>query len=321
MRIFPVFKRHEMGGDFLMVDVNLDLALAKISRIANIEELLQRKIGAEDVFNSYSEDDSIYQRFFSTAGSMHLSVDGDDQFHRYGYSGQARMIQEAIEDTNAQHVLELCSGRGFNLIYLSKQNPQIQFDGVDLMPAHILTSLKRSRSLKNLRCQVGNIEELEYPSGNFDIVFSIESLFHVTNLPKTLSEAYRVLKPGGRMIIIDFFRIKELEAAEPNQRNVIRIAENAFAIVSPKSTNGFVEAAQTVGFTVFDVKELSRSALPDMMRLNRLVGLVFIIPPITRIIARLFSSNLIDGIVGWELMPSLFKSDLMGYFQMEFSRR
>ncbi|MEW5941967.1 MAG: class I SAM-dependent methyltransferase [Chloroflexota bacterium] len=304
-----------------MADINLDFALKRINRIADPEELLQRKIGTEDVFNSYLEDNSIFRKLFPSAGPMHISLKGDGRFRRYGYSGQARMIQESIEETKARHILELCCGRGYNLVYLSRQNAHARFDGVDLVTAHVQTLRKRSRSLKNISCRVGNIEALEYPSESFDVVFCVESLFHVTDLPKTLSEAHRVLKPGGRMIIIDFFRKRDLETIEPSQRNAIRISENVFAITSPMAIDGFIATAQNMGLNVFDVKELSNSAMPDLMRLNRLVGLAFISPPIARMIARLFSSSVIDGIVGWTLMPPLFKSDLMGYFQVEFSRR
>jgi ubiquinone/menaquinone biosynthesis C-methylase UbiE len=310
----------QVKDNFHMVDEKLDFVLQRLNRIADLEELLNRKVGADEVFNAYAEDDTLYQKLFPSAAPIHISLTDEGQVRRDGYSGQARIIQETIEEIQAHHVLELCSGRGYNLMYLAKQNAQTHFEGVDLMPAYVRTLRKRSRPLKNISCRVGNIEALEYPSGGFDIVFCVESLFHVTDLPKTLSEAYRVLKPGGRMIVIDFFRKKNLEAVEPSQRNAMRISENAFAITNPMSADGFLEAAQNTGFTVFDVKELSNRALPDLIRLDRLVGLVFIMPPITGILARLLPSDVIDGIVGWQLLPPLFRSDLMGYFQVEFSR-
>jgi ubiquinone/menaquinone biosynthesis C-methylase UbiE len=304
-----------------MVDADLEFSLKRISRIADFEELLQRKIGAEEVFNTYSEDDSMFQKLFSSAGSIHISLNCDGRFHRHGYSGQARIIQEAIEETNAQHVLELCSGRGYNLLYLSKLNPRTRFEGIDLIPAYVHTLQKRAMSRKNISCRVGNIEALEHPAESFDILFCVESLFHVTDLSKTLSEAHRVLKPGGRMIIIDFFRKRDLEAVEPSQQNAIQITENALAMTSPMSADGFMAAVQNTGFTVSDMKEISTCAMPDLIRLNRLVGLAFIAPPITRVLARLLPSYLIDGIVGWELMLPLFKADLFGYFQMGYSRQ
>ena len=303
-----------------MVDDELDLTLAKLSRIKNIEELLEPKTSTEDVYESYSIDDSLFRRVYSTSGSMHTSLSVDGRFHPDGFYGQARMIQDAIKEAQAQHVLELCSGQGFNLIYLAKQNPQVQFNGVDLMPAHIRTAQRASRSLNNLSYQVGNIEELDYPSEAFDIVFVVEALFHVSDLAKALSEAYRVLKPGGRMIVFDYYRKKELEALEPAQRKAMRAAENAFVILNPMSTNGFVEQANKVDFKVLKVEDLSRNALPEMMRLNRLIQLVFKVPLLDKVIARVFSSFVIDGIVGWGLMPALFKADLLGYYQMEFER-
>lgn len=298
---------------------DLDRCLLKIDQVLNIEELLQETIGVQEVIDSYQQDDSIFQSFYSLAGSLHVSLSEDNRFHQSGYYSQARMIQKAIEEAKAERVLELCCGKGFNLIYLAKQNPRVQFEGVDLMPAHIQIAQRRSGSLNNISYRVGNIEELEYPSGIFDIVFAVESLFHVTDLHKAMSEALRLLKPGGRMINFDFCRTKELDELKPNQRNAIRLADHSFVFSSSVSVNAFVELAQEVWFRVLAVDDLTCGALPDIMHLNKYVKLIFAIPALTKKVMRVFSLRMIDGVIGWELMPSLIEENLMGYYRIELT--
>ncbi len=303
-----------------MIHDDIDLALAKVGRITNIDATLAGKIGAQQVSASYAQDDSFYQKVSAAAGPIHLAISEDGRFHQDGFYGQARIVQEAIHELKARHVLELCSGRGFNLIYLAEHNPQVQFVGVDIIPGHIRISQKKSRSLQNLRCQVGDIETLAYSPKTFDVAFVIESLFHVVDLPKALSEAHRVLKPGGRMIVFDFFRKQELEAITASQRQALLLSELAFTILSPMSAHGFVSAARRVGFTPLEVEEISDQVLPDVLRVHRWVRLAFIAPPVTWIIANLSPRSLIDVILGWELLPALFKANLMGYFRMQFER-
>ena len=51
------------------------------------------------------------------------------------------------------------------------------------------------------RVQTGDIESMEFPDASFDLVLLNEVLEHVPNENQALQEIYRVLKPGGMLII------------------------------------------------------------------------------------------------------------------------
>jgi SAM-dependent methyltransferase len=303
-----------------MLDDDLDSVLKKISRIADLEELAQKKSSMDDVVNMYVEDEGIFRKVFSWAGSIHTSLSADGRYHRDGCYLQPRMIDNIIRDTQAQRVLELCSGNGFNTIYLAKNNPQVRFEAIDLMPGHIKQSRQKSSSLANIRWQVGNVEQLDYPDQAFDLVYVIESLVHVPNPSKALSEAYRVLKPGGRMINFDCYLKHDLAELEPKQRTALRIDQNCVALLGLMQVKAFAAAAQDAGFKISILEELSDYALPDLRRLNRLVGLVFAIPRLTKVIVRSLPAEAKNGIIDCELLLALFKANLMGYYRMEFER-
>ncbi len=46
------------------------------------------------------------------------------------------------------------------------------------------------------------MEKLPFPNSEFNYIFSFASLHHSGNLSETLKEAWRVLKPGGRLIAL-----------------------------------------------------------------------------------------------------------------------
>ncbi len=58
----------------------------------------------------------------------------------------------------------------------------------------------------------GSATNLPFPNESFDIVYSVETFEHVPNTEKAISEACRVLKKGGKIIIID----KNYFALNPN---------------------------------------------------------------------------------------------------------
>jgi ubiquinone/menaquinone biosynthesis C-methylase UbiE len=60
-----------------------------------------------------------------------------------------------------------------------------------------------ARKLRNITTVQGMAEELPFPDARFDIVITRTSAHHWHDVPAALREARRVLKPGGRMLMID----------------------------------------------------------------------------------------------------------------------
>jgi SAM-dependent methyltransferase len=57
--------------------------------------------------------------------------------------------------------------------------------------------------LKNVRFVEGTSEATHFPDNTFDLVSARHTLHHHPNIAKTLVELHRVLKPGGRLVIVD----------------------------------------------------------------------------------------------------------------------
>jgi ubiquinone/menaquinone biosynthesis C-methylase UbiE len=74
------------------------------------------------------------------------------------------------------------------------------------LTAQMLAVVKReaaSRKLRNITTVQGMAEELPFPDARFDIVITRTSAHHWHNVLAALRQARRVLKPGGRMLMID----------------------------------------------------------------------------------------------------------------------
>jgi len=75
----------------------------------------------------------------------------------------------------------------------------------DLSPDMLAAVAKSAteRSLGNIRTQQGVVERLPFPDASFDFVLSRYSAHHWHDVPAALREARRVLKPGGRAVLMD----------------------------------------------------------------------------------------------------------------------
>ncbi len=58
--------------------------------------------------------------------------------------------------------------------------------------------------VKNIEYQIANAEELPFDDNSFDLVTMAFGLRNVTNKDKALAEIYRVLKPGGKCLVLEF---------------------------------------------------------------------------------------------------------------------
>jgi ubiquinone/menaquinone biosynthesis C-methylase UbiE len=113
-------------------------------------------------------------------------------------------LQE-YKNFSKKKVLDVGCGNGYVLKNYAKEGAQVY--GVDITPASIDLCKKRF-NLNNIsgNFQVANAEELPFPDNYFDCVSSMGVLHHVPNTEKAVSEIFRVLKPGGRLIVMFYYK-------------------------------------------------------------------------------------------------------------------
>jgi ubiquinone/menaquinone biosynthesis C-methylase UbiE len=82
--------------------------------------------------------------------------------------------------------------------------PQTRIWGVDLVSAMLVQGDARWRSDSNHMVAVqGDSERLPFPSAAFDVVTCANSFHHYPHQERAVAEMRRVLKPGGRLFLVD----------------------------------------------------------------------------------------------------------------------
>lgn len=125
-----------------------------------------------------------------------------DEVERFRYDTQPFMRQlMEFDNFRGKRLLEIGCGLGTDLIQFARAGAVVT--GVDLTPASIELVRKRF-ALEGIPCeaQVADAEHLPFPDNSFDVVYSFGVLHHTPNTQKAIDEIYRVLKPGGRIIIM-----------------------------------------------------------------------------------------------------------------------
>ncbi|MFN9296968.1 MAG: class I SAM-dependent methyltransferase [Acidobacteriota bacterium] len=108
-----------------------------------------------------------------------------------------QLIARYFGDMNSRLALDAGSGKGRFARVLQDLNPQARIVTLDLalaMLAHAKAPL--------LPC-CGTLTQYPFPDHTFDFVYATESLEHAVDIERAVAELTRVLKPGGKLVIID----------------------------------------------------------------------------------------------------------------------
>jgi ubiquinone/menaquinone biosynthesis C-methylase UbiE len=101
-------------------------------------------------------------------------------------------------------VLEIAIGTGRNL---GLYPDDVSLTGIEFSPAMLEIARKRARELgRKIDLRVGDAQALEFPDASFDTVICTLALCTIPDDRAAVSEANRVLRPGGRFLLLEHVR-------------------------------------------------------------------------------------------------------------------
>ena len=108
-----------------------------------------------------------------------------------------------------QKLIDVACGTGdIAKLYLKHVNESAQITCIDPNKGMLKRGKEKLRKFKNLNWIIAQAENLPITENSFNFYTISFGLRNTKNLTKALSEAYRVLKPGGRFLCLEFSKIQ-----------------------------------------------------------------------------------------------------------------
>jgi len=129
------------------------------------------------------------------------SQDKPSLLHRYARSKDRARYKFASQYVEGKRVFNTACGDGYGSDFLIRDEEVVVW-GMDISKKAIQSAkLKYGVKRKNLKYLVGSVYEIPFEEGYFDTVVTIETIEHLENHEKFLSEINRVLRKGGILVI------------------------------------------------------------------------------------------------------------------------
>ena len=113
-----------------------------------------------------------------------------------------RAVRTIADCQEPLRVLDVASGTGdFAIAIAKKVHPESEIIGIDL--SEKMLEVGRTKVPNNITLQQGDVEALAFPDNQFDRVSVAFGIRNFEHLEQGLSEMHRVLRPGGKMVILE----------------------------------------------------------------------------------------------------------------------
>ncbi len=141
-------------------------------------------------------------------------------------SGIVESSLNILKHRSAKKVLDIGFGTGRHTIFLAENGFDVY--GIDISEAGKEVTEKKTKEmrLENVHLKIADMHDIPFGDNYFDAIVAVHTIVHNTlsGLEKTISELYRVLKPGGILIT------NTVSTKDPRFNNGIKIEHNTYII-------------------------------------------------------------------------------------------
>lgn len=148
-----------------------------------------------------------FSTYFSKQARQPTGIFGRFYMSRAFETGNAELntlMNKTLSIGINDHALEIGFGTGILLKEIADHLDNGLIEGVDFSkPMVAIAQKKNSKHINNgkVKIHLGDFDEVPFDDNCFDLIFSVNTIYFWKNPKTTISKIYRILKPGGKLVI------------------------------------------------------------------------------------------------------------------------
>ncbi len=180
-----------------------------------------------------------------------------------------RALAGFAEIRPGSRVLDAGCGRGSAAFWLA-ENLQCEVLGINISTRQLADCQreKRQRGLSGVSFLEADYRATPFPDASFDVVWACESLCHAEQKSAFYREAYRLLKPGGQLVIAEY--VRSARSLRPEQEALLAAWLRPWAIPDLDTAEEHRQHALAAGFAVFSEKNVTPQVRVSLRNLHEL---------------------------------------------------
>ena len=224
----------------------------------------------EEIINYYDTCEQDYRKWWDLEESLSMHAgywDATTKTLREALVKENQIMAEIARITNSDKILDAGCGFGGSALYLAAQY-DCHVTGITLSERQVevgQTKAKERGLAKKVNFLTMDFTKTRFPAQSFDVVWAIESVCHTSNKQDFIKEAWRLLRPGGRLIVADGFNVKTHNT--PEEKRLIHKAMSGWAVQMLESISRFEDDLKNEGFQKIEKRDVTANVLPSSKKL------------------------------------------------------
>ncbi|MBR1870162.1 MAG: bifunctional demethylmenaquinone methyltransferase/2-methoxy-6-polyprenyl-1,4-benzoquinol methylase UbiE [Bacteroidales bacterium] len=117
---------------------------------------------------------------------------------------RSRALREIVTPGRPQQILDIACGTGdFSLAIARRMPPDSRITGLDLSEGMLAVMREKVAGEERISCEQGDSDAMRFADATFDVVTIAFGIRNFEHRETALREILRVLKPGGRLVILE----------------------------------------------------------------------------------------------------------------------
>lgn len=213
-------------------------------------------------------DDCYNDYLFAWCNKENLALhygywDKNTKSHHQALINKNQILYDLAGIKETDYVLDAGCGIGGSSIWMAKNHGN-QMSAITIskqQTIHAARHAKRQGVADKTDFQVSDFCNTPFANESFDVIWGLESICHALNKNDFLKEAFRLLRPGGRIVVCDGF-IQRREFNDDEWKDIVTCL-NGWAVPNLCERNEFTQLLEQNHFSNITYNDITAETLPS----------------------------------------------------------